>query len=118
MREERGKRDDRFADGTPGSGTGLACPWFYINHDNTGGRVESKTKLLDQMRIAMRLRHMSLRTEKAYVQWARRFILFHNKRHPKDMGAEDIGAFLTALAVERQVATSTQNFALSVPVPL
>jgi hypothetical protein len=80
--------------------------------------MESKTKWLDHMRIAMRLRHMSLRTEKAYVQWARRFVLFQNKRPPKDMGAEDIGAFLTALAVERQVAASTQNVTPSVPVPL
>jgi hypothetical protein len=80
--------------------------------------VESKTKLLDQMRIAMRLRHMSLCTDKAYVQWARRFILFQNKRYPKDMGAEDIRAFLTASAVERQVAASTQNGAPSVSVPL
>jgi integron integrase len=61
----------------------------------------------------MRLRHMSLRTEKAYVQWTRRFILFHNKRHPKDMGAEEIRAFLTSLAVEGRVAASTQDVALN-----
>jgi Phage integrase, N-terminal SAM-like domain len=49
--------------------------------------MESKTKLLDQMRHVLRLKHMSIRTEKAYVQWAKRFILFHHKRHPADMGA-------------------------------
>ena len=72
---------------------------------------ESKTKLLDQMRHVLRLKHMSIRTEKAYVQWAKRFILFHHKRHPADMGAPDIHAFLTHLAVEVQVAASTHNVA-------
>jgi len=48
--------------------------------------MESKTKLLDQMRHVLRLKHLSIRTEKAYVQWAKRFILFHHKRHPADMG--------------------------------
>ena len=66
--------------------------------------MASKTKLLDQMRIALRLRHMSLRTENAYVSWARRFILFHNKRHPKEMGAEEIRAFLSHLALQQHVA--------------
>jgi integron integrase len=59
------------------------------------------------------MRHYSLRTEEAYVQWIRRFILFHNKRHPRDMGAEEIRQFLTDLAVTHQVAASTQNQALS-----
>jgi integron integrase len=75
--------------------------------------MASKTKLLDQMRIALRLRHMSLRTEKAYVSWARRFILFHHKRHPQEMGAEEIRAFLSYLAVHEHVAASTQNVALN-----
>jgi integron integrase len=70
-------------------------------------------KLLDQMRLTLRLRHMSLRTEQVYVGWTRRFILFHNKRHPKDMGAEEIRAFLTHLAVNGRVAASTQNVALN-----
>ena len=74
--------------------------------------MESKTKLLDQMRHVLRLKHMSIRTEKAYVQWAKRFILFHHKRHPADMGAPEIRAFLTYLAVEGQIAASTQNVAL------
>jgi Phage integrase, N-terminal SAM-like domain len=74
--------------------------------------MESKTKLLDQMRHVLRLKHMSIRTEKAYVQWAKRFILFHHKRHPADMGAPEIRAFLIYLAVEGQIAASTQNVAL------
>ena len=74
--------------------------------------MESKTKLLDQMRHVLRLKHLSIRTEKAYVQWAKRFILFHHKRHPADMGAPEIRAFLTHLAVEGEIAASTQNVAL------
>jgi integrase len=72
-----------------------------------------KTKLLDQMRAVLRLKHMSFRTEEAYVSWVRRFILFHDKRHPKDMGAEEIRAFLIHLAVQDKVAASTQNSALN-----
>lgn len=70
-------------------------------------------KLLDRMRDCLRTQHYSLRTEQAYVDWARRFILFHQKRHPKDMGVPEVEAFLTYLAVERKVAASTQNQALS-----
>jgi len=75
--------------------------------------MESKTKLLDQVRDAIRLRHVSLRTEEAYLGWIRRFILFHHKRHPNDMGAEEVRAFLSHLAVYAQVAASTQNVALN-----
>ena len=70
-------------------------------------------KLLDQMSDCLRTQHYSARTEESYVEWARRYILFHQKRHPKDMGAPEVKAFLTHLAVERQVAASTQNQALS-----
>jgi len=70
-------------------------------------------KLLDQMRDVLHTQHYSIRTEDAYVDWARRFILFHQKRHPKEMGTAEIEAFLTHLAVERHVAASTQNQALS-----
>lgn len=66
-------------------------------------------KLLERMRIHLRTRHYSIRTEEAYIDWARRFILFHGKRHPRDMGAAEVEAFLTHLAVDRQVAASTQN---------
>jgi len=78
-----------------------------------GDTMEPRTKLLDQMRNVIRLKHMSLRTEEAYVSWVKRFILFHDKRHPADMGADDIRAFLTHLAVHGKVAASTQNGALN-----
>ncbi len=70
-------------------------------------------KLLDQVRDALRLKHYSLRTEETYVDWITRFILFHNKRHPKDMANAEVEAFLTHLAVDLNVAASTQNQALS-----
>ncbi len=72
-----------------------------------------KPKLLDQVRHRCRVRHLALKTEQAYVGWIRRFILFHHKRHPLEMGKQEVGAFLTHLAVEGQVAASTQNQALS-----
>jgi integron integrase len=70
-------------------------------------------KLLDQVRDAIRLKHYAYRTEETYVQWVRRYILFHNKRHPNEMGTAEIEAFLTHLAVQGQVAASTQNQALN-----
>lgn len=70
-------------------------------------------KLLDQLREVLRLKHYSYRTEQSYVDWVRRFILFHNKRHPADMGAPEIRAFLAHLATEGNVSASTQNQALS-----
>lgn len=70
-------------------------------------------KLLDRVRGAIRARHYSRRTEEAYVHWIRRFIVFHGKRHPRDLGAAEIAAFLTWLAVERHVVAATQNQALS-----
>ena len=71
--------------------------------------AQQKPKLLDQVRDAIRTRHYSYRTEEAYVGWIRRFILFHGKRHPAEMGKPEIEQFLTALAVDRQVSASTQN---------
>lgn len=73
----------------------------------------SRPKLLDRVRWHLRVKHYSLRTEQAYIDWIRRFILFHQKRHPDEMGENEIAAFLTHLAVEKQVAASTQNQALS-----
>lgn len=73
----------------------------------------TKPRLLDQVRERCRVKHYSIRTEKRYVDWIRRFILFHNKRHPSEMGAPEIEAFLTHLAVNRNVAPSTQNQALA-----
>jgi len=70
-------------------------------------------KLLDRVRHLIRARHYSPRTEEAYVHWIRRYILFHRKRHPSEMGAAEISRFLTWLAVERHVSASTQNQALS-----
>ncbi len=72
-----------------------------------------KPKLLDQVRDAIRTRHYSYRTEEAYVGWIRRFIFFHHKRHPAEMGPVEITQFLTALAVDRHVSASTQNQALA-----
>ncbi len=74
---------------------------------------EKPRKLLDQVRDVLRLKHYALRTEEAYVDWIRRFILFHHKRHPREMGAAEITAFLTHLAVVDNVAASTQNQALA-----
>jgi integron integrase len=70
-------------------------------------------RLLDRVRAALRTRHCSLRTEKAYVGWIRRYIVFHGKRHPTEMGAAEITRFLSDLAIQRNVAASTQNQALS-----
>ncbi len=70
-------------------------------------------KLLDQVRDTLRVKHYAYRTEESYVQWIRRYILFHNKRHPKDMAEPEVQAFLTHLAVNNNVAASTQNQALS-----
>jgi len=70
-------------------------------------------KLFDQIRDRLRLKHYSLRTEQAYVQWAKRYIYYHGKRHPAEMGKPEIEAFLTSLAVDRQVSASTQTQALS-----
>jgi integron integrase len=70
-------------------------------------------KLLDQVSDAIRLKHYSLRTEQTYKDWIKRFILFHGKRHPKDMGIEEIQTYLSHLATEKNVAASTQNQALS-----
>jgi integron integrase len=69
-------------------------------------------KLLDRVRTAIRTRHYSLRTEEAYVGWIRRYIFFHNKRHPSEMGEKEINAFLSHLAVRGRVSASTQNQAL------
>ena len=70
-------------------------------------------KLLDQLRNRLRLKHYSLRTEQAYLGWVKRYILFHGKRHPTELGKKEVEFFLSALAVERNVAASTQTQALS-----
>ena len=72
----------------------------------------TKPKLLDQVREVIRTKHYSFRTEQAYVFWNKRFIFFHKKRHPKEMGEKEINEFLTYLAVKENVSASTQNQAL------
>ena len=72
-----------------------------------------KPRLLDLVRARIRYLHYSRQTEKAYVQWIRRYILFHNKRHPARMGKDELAAFLNDLALKRQVSASTQNQALN-----
>jgi integron integrase len=72
-----------------------------------------KPRLLDQVRSVIRARHYSRRTESAYLSWIRQYILYHEKRHPMEMGADEVGRFLSYLATERDVAASTQNQALN-----
>ena len=75
--------------------------------------MDKPPKLLDRLRAAIRVRHYSRRTEEAYLMWTRRFILFHGKRHPSSMAADEVNAFLSHLAVDRSVSASTQNQALA-----
>jgi integron integrase len=101
--------DVKFLPGSapaPGPGPGTALP-------PTIAAPPPPPRLLDTLRHAIRLRHYSIRTEDAYADWARRFILFHGKRHPRELGAGEVAAFLTHLAVDRCVAPSTQNQAKS-----
>jgi integron integrase len=84
---------------------------FAVRETNQTG--PPKPRLFDRVREAVRTRHYSRRTEKACVAWIRRYILFHDKRHPADLGAVEITGFLTSLAVDGKVAASTQNQALS-----
>ena len=80
---------------------------------DTGQACPPAVRLLDRLRHCIRTLHYSYRTEQAYVDWARRFILFHGKRHPQELGALEVGAFLSYLAVERHVSASTQTQARS-----
>ena len=75
-----------------------------------------KKKILYQLKDILRLKHYSYKTEKAYAYWVRRYILFHNKRHPREMSKPEISVFLSYLAVKERVAASTQNQALNVLV--
>lgn len=70
-------------------------------------------KLLDQVRTILRVKHFSLSTKRSYVAWIRRFILFHHKRHPKEMGEHEIREFISYLAVHAKISASTQTVALS-----
>lgn len=81
--------------------------------ENPNTPLATSPKLLDRVRDKIRVKHYSIRTETQYIQWIRRYIFFHGKRHPREMGAVEVEAFLTHLAVEGNVAASTQNQALS-----
>src|SRR5215472_11978052 len=72
-----------------------------------------KLRLLDQVSEVMRFKHYSIRTEQTYREWIRRFIVFHGKRHPRDMGPAEVSSFLSDLAVRLHVEASTQNQALN-----
>jgi integron integrase len=89
-------------------------PWRPFVVRETTHVTPPKPRLLDRVRAALRARHYSLRTEEAYVAWIKRYIFFfHATRHPAEMGAEEVTRFLSSLAVDGQVAASTQNQALS-----
>lgn len=85
----------------------------FQSDELTTTMVPKPKKLLDQVSEALRTKHYAYRTEQTYVDWIKRYIIFHKKRHPKDMGANEIREFIGHLATERKVATSTQNQALS-----
>lgn len=76
---------------------------------STTARTEQQPKLLDQLRRAIRMRNYSIRTENSYADWVYRYIVFHNKRHPAEMGAPEITAFLSFLATDLNVAANTQR---------
>jgi len=82
---------------------GGRVPWVC---QESGPPEPPKLRLLDRVRQAIETRHYSRRTEKAYVHWIKRYILFHGKRHPAEMGAAEVAAFLTSLAVQGKVAAS------------
>ena len=81
--------------------------------DETPPRPSSPPRLLERVALEARRRRLALRTEQAYLHWVRRFVLFHGKRHPSELGGEEVAAFLAHLAVEESVSASTQNQALS-----
>ena len=74
---------------------------------------QNKPKLLDQVKNEMRVKHYSRKIEESYTSWMKRFILFNNKKHPNEMGKEEIQKFLNYLAIEKHVSAPTQNQALS-----
>jgi len=79
----------------------------------TRTRTKKESPFLNRLRDIIRTKQYSIRTEKSYVDWVRRFILFHNKRHPEELGEAEVGEFLTYLAVKRQASPCTQNQALN-----
>ena len=83
-----------------------------MNRSITTEKIVQSPKLLDQVRTTIRLRGMSYRTEQTYADWIKRYIIFHQKRHPKEMGVSEIRDFLAHLVNDRNVASGTQNVAL------
>lgn len=77
------------------------------------GKTSQAPRLLDEVGTVARLKHYSLKTEQAYLNWIKRFIVFHHKRHPAEMGESEIRQFLSHLAVRLHVSASTQTVALS-----
>ena len=90
-----------------------SLPRIAPDQDRAIASARRSPRLLEQVRDAIRVRRYSIRTEQAYTDWIRRFILFHGKRHPAEMGKSEVEAFLTHLAVSGNVAAPTQNQALS-----
>ncbi len=104
----------RYADPAPPPTPAPVCaPAAATPPAPPAGPSPPPRKLLDRVRDALRVRHYAIRTERAYCDWVRRYVLFHDKRHPQEMGAAEITAFLTHLAVEGEVSASTQNQAFS-----
>jgi integron integrase len=98
----------------PESGSGATIiPLVRANSGQSVSVPATPMRLLDRVRASLRARHYSSRTEKAYVSWIRRFIQFHGKRHPDQMGSAEVGAYLSNLATEAKVSSSTQNQALA-----
>lgn len=93
--------------------TTVPGPWPTPPGTSPAEGTAPSPRLLDRVREAVRARHYSLRTEEAYVAWTRRYVLFHNKRHPQEMGEAEVNAFLSDLAVRLHVSASTQNQATS-----
>jgi integrase len=75
--------------------------------------MAERRRLFNEVQLRIRARHMSYRTEKTYLHWIRRFVRFHERRHPRTMGAPEVEEFLTSLAVRNQVSAATQNQALA-----
>jgi hypothetical protein len=72
-------------------------------------QIKNKSPFLEEVRKVLRVQHYAIRTEQSYVEWIKRFILFHNKRHPNEMGESEVAGFLTHLSVNRNVAPATQG---------
>lgn len=85
----------------------------FFGYQQQGANVTESPKLLDKVRELLRLKHYSPKTEESYVNWIRRYVRFHDLKHPREMGTAEVEAFLSHLAVQEKVAASTQNQALS-----